>query len=70
MDAYGYDGIALAIGDRIEIHPATDLWMRGAKYGVIVGIVPTPDDRIRVEMDAFPGLGFCGSADTFRKIPA
>ncbi len=55
MDAYGYDGSALTIGARVEIHPATDLWMRGARFGTIVGIVPTPDDRVRVTMDAYPG---------------
>lgn len=25
-------------GDRVELHPATDLWMRGARYGTVVGI--------------------------------
>jgi hypothetical protein len=25
-------------GDRIEMHPATDLWMRGARYGEIVQV--------------------------------
>jgi hypothetical protein len=23
------------IGDRVELHPATDLWMRGARFGVV-----------------------------------
>jgi hypothetical protein len=22
-------------GDRIELHPATDLWMRGARFGTV-----------------------------------
>lgn len=26
-------------GDRIELHPATDWWMRGARYGVIIKTV-------------------------------
>ena len=26
------------VGDRIELHPATDLWMRGARYGTIEAI--------------------------------
>jgi hypothetical protein len=26
------------IGDRVELHPATDLWMRGERYGEITGI--------------------------------
>lgn len=25
-------------GDRIELHPATDLWMRGARYGDVTSI--------------------------------
>jgi hypothetical protein len=33
-----YDDTALAVrlGDRVQLHPATDLWMRGAKYGTVV----------------------------------
>ena len=23
-------------GDRVQIHPACDLWMRGARFGVVV----------------------------------
>ena len=23
------------IGDRVELHPATSLWMRGARYGTV-----------------------------------
>jgi len=22
-------------GDRVQLHPATDLWMQGARYGVV-----------------------------------
>lgn len=22
-------------GDRVELHPATDLWMRGARYAIV-----------------------------------
>jgi hypothetical protein len=25
-------------GDRVELHPATDLWIRGARYGTVVKI--------------------------------
>lgn len=24
-------------GQRVRLHPATDLWMRGARYGTVVG---------------------------------
>ena len=23
------------VGDRVELHPATDLWMRGARFGSV-----------------------------------
>lgn len=26
------------IGRRVELHPATDRWMRGDRYGTIVGV--------------------------------
>lgn len=26
------------VGDRIELHPATDLWMRGAQFGDVTKI--------------------------------
>lgn len=39
-------------GDRVELHPALDLWMRGARYdGEVVKIGP----RVcHVRLDAFP----------------
>jgi hypothetical protein len=65
--ATGYDGNGYNVGDRVELHPATDLWMRGARYGTVVGIVPTPRDRVRVVLDALGTRVFSGSADTFRR---
>ena len=62
----GYDGRMYGIGDRVEIHPATDLWMRGARFGVVVGLSLTPNDRVRVRLDKLPKRVFAGSADTFR----
>jgi len=64
----GYDGNGYDVGDRVELHPGTDLWMRGARYGTVVGQVPTPKDRVRVELDKFPGRRFSGSEDTFRYV--
>lgn len=26
------------VGDRVELHPATDLWMRGARFGTVDGV--------------------------------
>lgn len=63
---YGYDGNGYTVGDRVELHPGTDLWMRGARYGVVVGMSSTPNDRVKVKLDAFPNRTFSGSADTFK----
>lgn len=66
----GFDGVPYMVGDRVELHPGTDLWMRGARYGTVVGTSSTPRDRVRVELDKMPGRKFSGSADTFRKVAA
>lgn len=63
---YGYDGLGYTVGDRVELHPGTDLWMRGARYGSVVGMSLTPDDRVRVKVDA-TGRTVSGSADTFKR---
>lgn len=65
--AYGYDGKGYSIGDRVELHPGTDLWMQGARYGVVVGMSLTPRDRVRVRVD-LTGHIYSGSQDTFKKI--
>ena len=65
--AVGYDGHPYEIGDRAEIHPGTDLWMMGARYGKVVGMSITSGDRVRVRMDKVPGVR-SGSEDTFRKL--
>lgn len=67
--ATGYDGNGYNVGDRVELHPGTDLWARGARYGVVVGMSLTERDRVRVRLDKLPGRLFSGSADTFRRIP-
>ena len=64
----GYDGNGYSIGDRVEIHPATDLWMRGARYGVVTGTSLTRDDRVRVRLDRIPRRTFAGTEDMFRAI--
>jgi hypothetical protein len=33
---YDYPRTAFPTGQRVELHPATDEWMRGARYGVVV----------------------------------
>lgn len=64
----GYDGVPYGVGDRVELHPGTDLWMRGARFGEVVRVSLTPVDRVRVTLDKLPGRVFGGSADTFRLI--
>ena len=67
-DLVGYDGNGYGVGDRVEIHPGTDLWMRGARFGTVVRRSATPADRVHVEMDAIPGRTFAGHEDTFRVL--
>jgi hypothetical protein len=67
-DVTGYDGSTFTVGDRVEIHPGTDLWMMGARYGTVRSIVPTSEDRVRVEMDRVSGLRLSGPADRFRAV--
>ena len=63
----GYDGQPYGIGDRVEIHPGTDLWMMGARYGEVVGTSITSDDRVHVVMDKVPGIR-SDTADLFQKV--
>lgn len=37
------------VGDRVEVHPGCNLWMMGARYGVITARMA--DGRLRVRMD-------------------
>jgi hypothetical protein len=62
----GYDGYGYTVGDRVEIHPGTDLWMQGARYGTVVRMSPTPADRVHVKLDKLPDHTFAGHEDTFR----
>ena len=64
---HGYDGHGYTVGDRVELHPGTDLWMRGARYGDVVGLSLTPNDRVRVKIDS-TGQTIHGSEETFRRV--
>jgi hypothetical protein len=64
----GYDGVPYGIGDRVEIHPGSALWMRGARFGVVESFSLTPNDRVKVRLDKLRGMLHAGSADTFRKV--
>ncbi len=64
----GYDGNGYSIGDRVELHPGCDLWMRGARYGVVVGTSLTAQDRVKVRLDARPGRLYSCPEDRLRAI--
>lgn len=38
-------------GDRIQVHPATDLWMRGDRYGTVISTGPDTPLTYVVRMD-------------------
>jgi hypothetical protein len=63
----GYDGSRYDVGYRVELHPGTDLWMQGARFGTVESVSLTPNDRVKVRLDRLPATLFAGSEDTFRK---
>lgn len=39
-------------GRRVELHPGTDLWMMGARYGTVVGVATIEGkEMLRVQLD-------------------
>lgn len=44
---YGDSVLDFTSGDRVELHPATDLWAQGARYG---NVLPTPYHRVMTVM--------------------
>ena len=64
----GYDGNSYAVGDRVELHPANDLWTRGARFGVVVRTSLTPKDRVHVKLDKLPRTTFATTEDNLRGI--
>ena len=56
---YGYDGSGINVGDRVELHPGTDLWMRGARFGK-VAFARLGESRVcRVQLDRLPRTVSC-----------
>lgn len=43
----------MRIGERVELHPGTDAWMRGDRFGEIVAVVERHGKpvSVRVKMD-------------------
>ena len=46
---YGpFDIGAFTAGTRVELHPACDLWMRGARFGTVISVGRT---LLRIQLD-------------------
>lgn len=46
----GFDGSIIKLHSRIEMHPGTDFWARGARFGTVIR-VNTLRDLARVKLD-------------------
>ena len=69
MHRADYDVVTFAqwrVGDRVEIHPACDAWMRGARFGTITAKI---GGRLRIRMD-HPGIKRCLYLDSSYVRPA
>ncbi len=62
--AYGYDGIEISAGARVELHPGEDLWMRGARFAEVVSASPR---YVRVKIDR-TGRLLTRPPERFRKV--
>lgn len=40
------------VGERVQLHPATDAWMRGERYANVVDLIPTSSMPIVVKTDS------------------
>ena len=36
-------------GDRVQLHPSTDLWTRGARYGTVVDAYKGKNVRVKLD---------------------
>jgi hypothetical protein len=43
------NGDAITVGARVELHPATDAWMMGDRFGVVENVGTT---RVQVRLDS------------------
>ena len=64
---FGYDESAIRVGDRVELHPGTDLWMAGARFGTVVRMSLTRGDKVHVKLDKLRGI-FAGPPERFRRV--
>jgi hypothetical protein len=63
----GYDGVILTEGARVELHPGTDLWMQGARYGTIDHVTRF-SGKVSIHVDRLDRLVTL-PADRVRLIP-
>lgn len=65
-----YEGNRAIVGDRVELHPATDWWMRGARYGIIKALKMrySGDPVAVIRLDNYPRRSIHFLGRDFRKI--
>jgi hypothetical protein len=59
------NGTAIAASDRVELHPATDLWMRGARFGTVDRI---ESGKVWVQLDKVSGKRIAFNPDDLTVI--
>jgi hypothetical protein len=74
MPATGYDHSEITVGSRVELHPACDLWMRGARFGTVTGIRRVRNEfrnlrtDVTVQLDKMPNRKLRVSPDNLRAV--
>lgn len=64
----GYDGLHYNVGDRVELHPRLDMWMKGARFGVVTKVEKsTRAKAVYVKLD-LTSREFRGKEDSFKRI--
>lgn len=61
----GYDGCAIHKGDRVELSPACDLWMMGARYGTVTFV---GNLRAHVVLDKVDDKVLTVTGDLLRRV--
>jgi hypothetical protein len=64
--ATGFDGNGFNVGDRVELHPRLDLWVRGARFGDVISISER-SRRVKVLVDK-TGRVMTGDEKCFRRV--
>jgi hypothetical protein len=67
-EAKDYEGKPIRVGDRIELHPGCDLWMRGARFGTIERPSVAVADAWHVRLDNVPKRILTFKSDRLRTV--